>query len=95
MLVITEGLVWLIIALPIISFLVNGVLVRAFIGSNSRYAGYITIAAIGASFVLSLIALATVMSDGPLDFETHHWIFIMLALYVVSLGETYVLKPKR
>ncbi len=73
---ITEGLVWLIIALPIISFLVNGVLVRAFIGSNSRYAGYITIAAIGASFVLSLLALATVMSDGPLDFETHHWIFI-------------------
>ena len=73
---ITEGLVWLIIALPIISFLVNGVLVRVFIGSNSRYAGYITIAAIGASFVLSLLALATVMSDGPLDFETHHWIFI-------------------
>ena len=73
---ITEGLVWLIIALPIISFLVNGLLVRAFIGSNSKYAGYITIAAIGASFILSLMALATVMSDGPLEFETHHWIFI-------------------
>ena len=73
---ITEGLVWLIIALPIISFLVNGLLVRAFIGSNSKYAGYVTIAAIGASFVLSLMSLATVMSDGPLDFETHHWIFI-------------------
>ena len=27
--------------------------------------------------------------------QTHHCIFIMLALYVVSLGETYVLKPKR
>jgi len=74
--VITEGFVWLIIALPIISFLVNGLLVRAFIGSNSKYAGYVTIAAIGASFVLSLMSLATVMSDGPLDFETHHWIFI-------------------
>ena len=73
---ITEGFVWLIIALPIISFLVNGLLVRAFIGSNSKYAGYVTIAAIGASFVLSLMSLATVMSDGPLDFETHHWIFI-------------------
>ena len=73
---ITEGFVWLIIALPIISFLVNGLLVRAFIGSNSKYAGYVTIAAIGASFVLSLMSLATGMSDGPLDFETHHWIFI-------------------
>ena len=52
---ITEGFVWLIIALPIISFLVNGLLVRAFIGSNSKYAGYVTIAAIGASFVLSLM----------------------------------------
>ena len=73
---ITEGLAWLIIALPIAAMLVNGVLVRAFLGSNSKYAGYITIAAIGGSFILSLMTLGTVMSDGPLHLEPHEWISI-------------------
>jgi NADH-quinone oxidoreductase subunit L len=71
---ITEGLAWLIIALPLAAMLVNGVLIRAFVGSNSRYAGYITIAAIGGSFALSLMALMTVMSDGPLRLDPHDWI---------------------
>ncbi len=73
---ITEGLAWLIIALPIAAMLVNGVLVRAFLGSNSKYAGYITVAAIGGSFILSMMTLATVMSDGPIDLESHDWIVL-------------------
>ncbi len=73
---ITEGLAWLIIALPIAAMLVNGLLVRAFVGSNSKYAGYITVAAIGGSFILSLMTLGTVMSDGPLHVDTHDWIAI-------------------
>ena len=72
----TEGLAWLIIALPVISLLVNGVFVRAFIGSESKYAGYITVAAIGGSFVLSIWALLTVMSDGPVLFDKRDWIAI-------------------
>jgi len=74
--VITEGLGWLIIALPVISLLVNGVFVRAFVGSESKYAGYITVAAIGGSFVLSIWALLTVMSDGPVLFDKRDWIAI-------------------
>jgi len=74
--VITEGLAWLIIALPVISLLVNGVFVRAFVGSESKYAGYITVAAIGGSFVLSIWALLTVMSDGPVLFDKRDWIAI-------------------
>ena len=73
---ITEGLPWLIIALPVISLLVNGVFVRAFVGSESKYAGYITVAAIGGSFVLSIWALLTVMSDGPVLFDKRDWIAI-------------------
>ena len=73
---ITEGLAWLIIALPVISLLVNGVFVRAFVGSESKYAGYITVAAIGGSFVLSIWALLTVMSDGPALFDKRDWIAI-------------------
>ncbi len=74
---ITEGLAWLIIALPITAMLVNGVLVRAFVGSASKYAGYITVAAIGGSFILSLMTLATVMSDGPIELESRDWISIV------------------
>ncbi len=73
---ITEGLAWLIIALPIAALLMNGVLVRVFVGSDSEYAGYITVVAIGGSFVLSLLTLGTVMSDGPLALESHDWIAI-------------------
>ncbi|MCH8909732.1 MAG: NADH-quinone oxidoreductase subunit L [Chloroflexi bacterium] len=74
---ITEGLVWLIIALPVISLLVNGVFVRAFAGPESKYAGYITVAAIGGSFVLSIWALLTVISNGrPLTLELHDWIAV-------------------
>ena len=72
----TEGLAWLIIALPVISLLVSGVFVRAFVGSESKYAGYITVAAIGGSFVLSIWALLTVMSDGPVLFDKRDWIAI-------------------
>ncbi len=73
---ITEGLAWLIIALPIAALLMNGVLVRVFVGSDSEYAGYITVVAIGGSLVLSLLTLGTVMSDGPLALESHDWIAI-------------------
>jgi NADH-quinone oxidoreductase subunit L len=55
---------------------VNGVFVRAFVGSESKYAGYITVAAIGGSFVLSIWALLTVMSDGPVLFDKRDWIAI-------------------
>ena len=71
---ITEGLAWLIIALPIAAMLVNGVVVRVVLGSNVRYSGHITIAAIAGSFILSLMTLGTVMTDGPIHLESHEWI---------------------
>ena len=73
---ITENLAWFIIALPIISVLVTGLFVRVFLGSGSKYAGYVTVAAIIGSFVLSFMALLHVMSDGPLELEPHDWIVI-------------------
>ena len=58
---ITESLVWLIIALPVISVLVTGLFVRVFLGSGSKYTGYVSVAAIIGSFVLSFMALLHVM----------------------------------
>ncbi|MFC1967038.1 NADH-quinone oxidoreductase subunit L [Chloroflexota bacterium] len=55
-------LVWLIMLLPIGSFLINGLVVRLFVKRESPLYGYITIGAIGASVLLSVWALFSVMA---------------------------------
>ena len=72
----SESLAWLIIALPVAAFLLNGTLVRAFLGSESRVAGWVTISAVAGSFVLALFALASVASHGAAIHESHTWIAI-------------------
>ncbi len=54
--------VWLIFLLPLFSFLIIGLFIRPFVRLESKVAGYITIVAIGGSFVLSLWAFFSVMS---------------------------------
>lgn len=58
-----EQFVWLIFLLPLISFAVISLYVKPFISNNPRLSGYITIGAIGGSLLLSIWALATVMSS--------------------------------
>lgn len=53
--------IWLILLLPIFSFAIISLLVKPFVKAESRIAGYITITAIGASFVLSVMTLSAVM----------------------------------
>ena len=53
--------VWLIFLLPLFSFIIIGLFIRPFVKPESRVAGYITITAIGASLVLSIWALFSVM----------------------------------
>jgi NADH-quinone oxidoreductase subunit L len=57
------GLVWLILLLPVASFAVIALLVRPFVKTGSRLAGYIAIAAIGGSLALSLWTLFTVIGE--------------------------------
>ena len=52
--------IWLIFLLPVISFLIISLFVRPFVSGKSRTAGYITIAAIGLSFILSVWTMASV-----------------------------------
>ncbi|MBI3040771.1 MAG: hypothetical protein HYY80_03885, partial [Chloroflexi bacterium] len=54
-------LMWLIFLLPVFSFGIIILFVRPFVKPGSRIAGYITIAALGGSLVLSLRALAAVI----------------------------------
>jgi len=58
-----EQFVWLIFLLPLISFAVVSLYVKPFVSHNPRLSGYITIGAIGSSFLLSIWALITVMSS--------------------------------
>lgn len=72
----SEPLAWLIIALPVAAFVLNGTAVRAFLGPQSLVSGWITIAAVAGSFVLSIFALASVASDGAAIHEQRDWIDI-------------------
>jgi NADH-quinone oxidoreductase subunit L len=58
-------LVWLIMLLPLFSFIINGLIIRPFVRPEYRVAGYITIGAIGASAALSIWTLISVMSAHP------------------------------
>ena len=70
----SELTIWLIILLPAFAFVLNGIVLRwipevtaghyRLTGKKSDLAGWLTAAAVGASFVLSLLALIKVVSDG-------------------------------
>jgi len=59
---ISYQLVWLIMLLPLFSFIINGLIIRPFVKPECRVAGYITIGAIGISVALSIWTLLSVMS---------------------------------
>ncbi|PIW40710.1 MAG: hypothetical protein COW22_00085, partial [Chloroflexi bacterium CG15_BIG_FIL_POST_REV_8_21_14_020_46_15] len=55
-------LIWLIFLLPFFSFLAISLFVRPFLNHKPRLSGYITIAAISGSLVLSIWALLEVLA---------------------------------
>ena len=82
----SELTIWLIILLPAFAFVINGLLLRwlpefsagpfRLTGKQSDLAGWLTVAAVGASFVLSFLALLKVISDGAQQYEMHSWIAV-------------------
>ncbi len=58
-------LVWLIMLMPLFSFIINGLIVRLFVKKESKTYGYITIASIGISAVFAIWALISLMSAEP------------------------------
>ena len=70
-----EAAAWLILFLPLASFVLIALVIRPFLGTGSQYAAYITIGAVGLSFVLSLWALVgTIASHGEMAYPLHTWI---------------------
>ena len=74
---ISEFGVWLIILIPLGSFVVNGLVVRPFLPQYERLAGWLTILSLAVAFGLSILAYTTVNSaHGPVDFGTHDWLSV-------------------
>ena len=74
---ISEFAVWLIVLLPLGSFVVNGIVIRPFFPRNERVAGWLTILSLAVAFGLSIWAFTSVNSaHGPIEFGTHEWMSV-------------------
>ncbi len=74
----SESVPWLILFLPLASFLAISFLIRPLAGPSSRAAGYITIGSIFVAFLLSLFALSQVSGEPhhQFQFASHPWMTI-------------------
>jgi|TARA_B100001964_G_C14253670_1_gene611205 NADH-quinone oxidoreductase subunit L len=72
---ISEFGVWLIILVPLGTFLVNGLVIRPFLPQYERLSGWLTIASLAVAFGLSVMAYLSVNdAHGAVDFGTHEWL---------------------
>ncbi len=77
-----ELLAWTVFALPLLSFLSIGLLFKPW----PRLSGYITIAAIGGSFLLSLYLFGQVWANPEHTLETQRWLWFSVGDVHVELG---------
>ena len=77
---IDERSAWAILLLPLASFLVIAFVVRPFLDTYKKASGYIAIASIGGSFLLSLWALNSTLGGdhggSAVNFGSHNWLTI-------------------
>lgn len=72
---ITEAAVWAIFLLPLTCFVIISLFIRPFFDQYRKFSGYLTIAAIGTAFVISIWALrSVVINHGPIEWAKHEWI---------------------
>ncbi|MFQ5873347.1 MAG: NADH-quinone oxidoreductase subunit L, partial [Dehalococcoidia bacterium] len=73
---IPESAAWLILFLPLISFVLIVLIIRPYLGSTSLLSGLVTVAAIGGSLGLSIWALGSVIDepDHLIEYPSHAWL---------------------
>jgi len=80
-----ESAAWLILFLPLASFLVISLLIRPAAGPHAQAAAVITILSVGLSFLLSLWALGgTISGHGVVEFADHTWLEV--GEFTLSVG---------
>ena len=75
---ISEPTAWAILFLPLGCFLLIALVIRPLLpGRYAPLSGYVTVLAIGAAFVLSMVALnSTLGHEGPIGWPSHSWVAI-------------------
>ena len=81
----TESLVWAIFLLPVASFLLIGLVVRPLGPTFARSAGYVTIAALGIGFILSVWLLQSSAHGEVYEFAPYLWLNLGPAAIEVGL----------
>jgi len=79
-------LVWLIFLLPAISFVIVSLVIRPLVKTESKVAGYITIAAIGISFILSICTLAAVMAAPHHELQMPDVTWVAIGGFTIHIG---------
>ena len=78
-------IVWLILILPFIAFLINGFITLFTNFKNSPFSGYLNVASIGISLILSLY-LALIGLDKNFDYQTASFQWISFGLFEVRMA---------
>ncbi|PZC51040.1 MAG: NADH-quinone oxidoreductase subunit L [Chloroflexi bacterium] len=73
---INEFFAWAILFLPLASFSIIAILCLAFRALDARVSSYLAILTIGATFALSVAALAGTASHGEFKWDSHTWLSI-------------------
>ncbi|MDE2787947.1 MAG: NADH-quinone oxidoreductase subunit L [Chloroflexota bacterium] len=81
----TESLVWAIFLLPVASFLLIGLVIRPLGPAFAKSAGYVTIAALGIGFILSVWLLRSHAHGEVYDFAPYLWLDLGSAAIEVGL----------
>ena len=81
---VTESLVWAIFFLPLISFLLIALVIRPFFNRFALASGFLLIAALAVSFLLSLLVLRQNYGGANLEFAPHTW--LDLGDVVIQMG---------
>ena len=81
----TESLVWAIFLLPVASFLLIGFVIRPLGPAFAKSAGYVTIAALGIGFILSVWLLRSSAHGEVYDFAPYLWLGLGSAAIEVGL----------
>ena len=81
----TEALVWAIFLLPVASFLIIGLAIRPLGPAFAKLAGYVTIAALGIGFILSVWLLRSHAHGDVYEFAPYLWLDLGPAAIEVGL----------
>ncbi len=81
----TESMVWAIFLLPVASFLLIGLVIRPLGPAFAKSAGYVTIAALGIGFILSVWLLRSHAHGEVYDFAPYLWLDLGSAAIEVGL----------